>query len=220
MTRASTGNTQVRLTSDVERRTSNVKRTTHDAQHRTPYGVAPNPEFATRTVLATFTSSVTMNPTPVKTSDEGDIRRSRALARVLDSAVGIPGTPLRVGLDAILGLIPGAGDMIAGALSGYIVLTAVRHGAPGPVIARMLGNVILDTAIGAIPILGDLFDVAYKANMKNVALLEGFSMQPEVVTARSRRLGVVVVIVIALVVVAVGVLGFLVARLLWRLLTS
>src|SRR5688500_4991415 len=125
-----------------------------------------------------------------------DIRRARALARVLDSAVGIPGTPLRIGLDAILGIIPGAGDMVGAALSGYIVLTAARNGAPRAVIARMLGNVILDTAVGSIPLLGDLFDVAYKSNMKNVELLERYSTNSREVTAASRRLGVLVVIAI------------------------
>ena len=79
---------------------------------------------------------------------DSQVRNARALARVLDSAVGIPGTPIRIGLDAILGLIPGGGDVAAAALSGYIVLTAARRGVPTPVIARMLVNVLADTAIG------------------------------------------------------------------------
>lgn len=151
---------------------------------------------------------------------DGGMRRARALARILDSAVGVPGTRLRLGLDAILGIIPGAGDMIGAALSGYIVLTAARNGATTPVIGRMLLNVILDTAIGSIPILGDLFDVAYKSNMKNVELLEQFATQPDVVTGRSRRLGVLVVVAIAIVAIGIGALGFLLARLIWRLLTT
>jgi hypothetical protein len=160
-----------------------------------------------------------MAPVPAATTKHADIRRARALARVLDAAVGVPGTPLRIGLDAILGIIPGAGDMIGAGLAGYIVLTAARNGAPAPVIGRMLANVVLDTAIGSIPVLGDLFDVAYQSNMKNVELLERFSTQPDVVTAKSKRLGVIVVIAIVLLMVGVATLGVLLARAIWRLLT-
>jgi hypothetical protein len=154
------------------------------------------------------------------TPNDRDVARARAIAKVLDSAVGIPGTPIRLGLDAILGLIPGAGDVVGAALSGYIVLTAVRRGVPRAVLWRMIGNVIVDTAIGAVPVIGDLFDVAYRSNDRNVQLLERFVESPEVVTARSRRLGVVVVIVLALVLLGLATLGFLVARLIWRLLTG
>lgn len=153
-------------------------------------------------------------------SNDSDIQRARALARVLDSAVGIPGTPLRIGLDAILGLIPGGGDVAGAALSGYIVLTAARRGAPRAVIARMLLNVLLDTTIGAIPVLGDLFDVAYKSNMKNVALLERHAAHPAAVARQSRWVAAGVVAALILIAVGVGALGVLAARALWRLLTG
>lgn len=153
-------------------------------------------------------------------SNDSDIQRARALARVLDSAVGIPGTPLRIGLDAILGLIPGGGDVAGAALSGYIVLTAARRGAPRAVIARMLLNVLLDTTIGAIPVLGDLFDVAYKSNMKNVALLERHAAHPVAVARQSRWVAAGVVAALILIAVGVGALGVLAARALWRLLTG
>jgi hypothetical protein len=157
---------------------------------------------------------------PVSTSNDPEIRRARALARILDTAVGIPGTPLRIGVDAILGVIPGAGDVAGAALAGYIVLTAAKKGMPAPVLWRMVANVAIDTAIGSIPVLGDLFDVAYKANIKNVQLLERFTVDPTVVTTRSRRLGAVVVLVLVLVLLGLATLGFLVARLIWRLLTG
>lgn len=153
-------------------------------------------------------------------SNDSDIQRARALARVLDSAVGIPGTPLRIGLDAILGLIPGGGDVAGAALSGYIVLAAARRGASRAVIARMLLNVLLDTTIGAIPVLGDLFDVAYKSNMKNVALLERHAAHPAAVTRHSRWVVAGVFAVLILIAIGVGALGVLAARALWHLLTG
>lgn len=149
-----------------------------------------------------------------------DITKARALAKALDSAVGIPGTPLRIGLDAILGLIPGGGDIAGAALSGYIVLTAARHGASKAVIGRMLLNVLIDTTIGAIPILGDLFDVAYKSNMRNVALLERYAAQPVAVRRQSKWVAAGVVAVLVLIAVGVGTLAVLIARALWRLLTG
>src|SRR5687767_8986818 len=101
--------------------------------------------------------------------DANDVRQ---LARLLDSAVRIPGTNIRVGLDALLGLIPGIGDAIGAALSGYIVLAAAKLGLPKSVLARMVLNLGIDTAVGAVPILGDLFDVAFRANTRNIALID------------------------------------------------
>ena len=100
------------------------------------------------------------------------VARVRALARLLDSAVQIPGTNIRLGADSLVGLIPGVGDMAGAALSGYIVLVATRLGAPASVVTRMLMNVGVDTLVGSVPLLGDLFDVGWKANQRNVELLE------------------------------------------------
>lgn len=151
-------------------------------------------------------------------TNDRDIERARALARVLDSAVGIPGTPIRFGVDALLGIIPGAGDILGAGLGGYIVLNAARRGAPPAVLWRMLGNVAVDTLVGTIPLIGDMFDVAYKSNLKNVRLLERYAADPATVTTRSRRLGFVVVTVIMLALLGLATLGFLVARFFWRLL--
>lgn len=98
--------------------------------------------------------------------------RARTLTRLLDTAARIPGTRVRFGLDSVLGLIPGLGDVAGAALSGYLVLLASRMGAPQSVIARMLANVAIDTVGGTVPVLGDLFDVAWKSNSRNLALLE------------------------------------------------
>lgn len=90
---------------------------------------------------------------------------------MLDSAIVIPGTNLRFGIDAVLGLFPGGGDVVGAVLSGYIVYEAWRLGVPSAALARMMGNVLADTLLGAVPIAGDLFDAAWKANLRNIEIL-------------------------------------------------
>ena len=99
------------------------------------------------------------------------VARLEALAHLLDSAFVIPGTRHRVGLDAVIGLVPGIGDLISTALASYIVWEAKQLGLPRWKIARMIGNVAVDTTIGAIPLAGDLFDVAFKANRRNLKIV-------------------------------------------------
>jgi hypothetical protein len=119
-------------------------------------------------------------------SDYQDLERLRALARVQDELVRVPGTNIRFGLDALMGLIPGAGDMLSGGVSAYVMLAATRMGAPPSVIARMAGNIALDMLIGAVPLLGDLFDVGWKSNTKNVRLLERLALDPRGARRSSR----------------------------------
>jgi hypothetical protein len=95
-----------------------------------------------------------------------------SLAYVLDNSIPIPGTGMRVGLDAVIGLIPGFGDVAGGALSAYIVVQAARLGTPVPVLLRMLMNLLVEVFVGAVPVLGDLFDAGFKANVRNLKLLE------------------------------------------------
>jgi uncharacterized protein DUF4112 len=160
-----------------------------------------------------------MNPAPVETPNDSELARARALSRILDSAVGIPGTPLRIGLDAILGIIPGGGDILGAALSGYIVLIAARRGIPRPVLWRMLANVAIDTGFGAVPLIGDMFDVAWRSNTKNVDLLERHAASPRETTRRSRLLGFAVAALILLALAGLATLGFLLARAVWQLIT-
>lgn len=108
-----------------------------------------------------------------KHRQEAALRRLRFVGRMLDSAVRVPGTNFRVGLDPVLGLVPGGGDAVAGALSLYIVAEAAYLGVPTPTVVRMLANVGVDVAVGSIPLIGDVFDAVWKANERNVALLEG-----------------------------------------------
>ncbi len=111
-------------------------------------------------------------PRPFPLGDtKQSMARIEALARLMDGAVAIPGTNIRMGLDAVIGLVPVAGDMISGIISSYLIWEARQLGAPRWLIARMVANTFLDTTIGAIPIIGDAFDVMYRANMKNMALL-------------------------------------------------
>jgi hypothetical protein len=105
------------------------------------------------------------------TSRAERLARLDMLANLLDTALVIPGTNVRFGLDAIVGLVPGIGDAITTVVSLYIVHEARQLGAPWHVVSRMLANVAIDGAIGAVPILGDAFDVMWRANRRNVALL-------------------------------------------------
>lgn len=96
----------------------------------------------------------------------------RLLARWMDSAFTVPGTNIRFGLDSLIGLIPGAGDTVTSLVSLYILSAAHRQGASKATLLRMGFNVAVDLIVGAIPLLGDLFDVYFKSNQRNVALLE------------------------------------------------
>ena len=102
------------------------------------------------------------------------LARLRRMARLMDAQFGIPGTRFRFGVDALIGLAPGVGDAVTGLLSLWVVWEARNLGAPPALLARMLGNVAIEVAGGAVPVLGDLFDAAFKANLRNVALLEAW----------------------------------------------
>jgi hypothetical protein len=99
------------------------------------------------------------------------VARLEALAKLMDGAFVLPGTNIRMGLDGLIGLIPVAGDVISGLVSSYLIWEARRLGAPTWLIARMTANTLLDTVVGAVPVVGDAFDVLFRANMKNMALL-------------------------------------------------
>ncbi len=100
------------------------------------------------------------------------IKQLDMLAKLLDSQFRIPGTEIRFGMDAIIGLIPGVGDLGTFAVSGYMLIIMSQNGASGFVMARMVVNILIDMLFGMIPILGDLFDVAFKANIRNMRLMK------------------------------------------------
>jgi len=120
------------------------------------------------------------------------VARLDALARLLDSAFLIPGTNQRIGIDAVLGIIPGIGDLVSTALASYVIWEARQLGLPRWKIARMIGNVAVDTTVGAIPLVGDLFDVAFKANRRNMKIvrdhLERTGALPQTIEGQAVRL--------------------------------
>jgi hypothetical protein len=103
--------------------------------------------------------------------DEPALRRLDRLARLLDEAFRIPGTRFRIGIDGLIGMAPGVGDLVTAAIALYPVIEAARLGVPNRVLARMLVNVGIDTGLGAVPVVGDIFDIAFKSNRRNIDLL-------------------------------------------------
>lgn len=100
------------------------------------------------------------------------LNRIRKLSRLMDTSIRIPLTGFRIGIDPIIGLVPGAGDLISTAFSAYIIFLATRFGIPRQDLAKMIFNVGLETVVGTVPLVGDLFDAFYKSNIRNLAILE------------------------------------------------
>ena len=144
---------------------------------------------------------------------EPSLERLRTLARLLDSAFQIPGTQYRFGMDALIGLVPGIGDAISAVFSMFIVFQAARLGASRATLTRMMGNVALDTLVGEIPLLGDLFDAGWKSNNRNLALLENHLQQPVTTRRSSRRVLLLVGTGLLLLLAGVIALGVVVANL-------
>jgi hypothetical protein len=137
---------------------------------------------------------------------------ARALAHLLDDGIRIPVIGVRFGLDPVIGLIPGLGDFAGAIMSSYVVLLGARLGAPRSVIIRMIGNVAVDTIGGAVPLLGDLFDIGWKSNIRNVALLDRWIDQPGRTQAASRRAIGFTILALALLAIGGLALAVLVVR--------
>ena len=112
-----------------------------------------------------------------KTQQNKVIRNLDSLAKLMDSQFQIPSTKIRFGLDALIGLVPGVGDFVGFLVSGYIILVLASNGASGFVIARISLNILIDALIGSIPFLGDIFDLAFKANERNMKLVHEHYLQ-------------------------------------------
>jgi hypothetical protein len=142
------------------------------------------------------------------------------LAWLLDSSIPIPGTRFSIGLDALIGLFPVIGDAVGVLLSSYIVREAAALGAPRSMLARMAFNVALEGLAGMIPLAGDVFDAAYKANLRNVRLLDDWLDHPRRAQRSSRAFMLLLTLGLALFLVLLCAAGFLIARWLWNLLVG
>lgn len=145
----------------------------------------------------------------MRSNDPGKSRkRLGRLAWYLDSAIPVPGLKARIGFDALIGLIPGFGDTLGALLSSVILAEAARLGAPKVVLLKMAFNIGLDALVGALPVLGDLFDFVWKANQRNLQLLEGYLDSPRETVVASRLFVWGLGLALTGFVFLVGLLGF------------
>jgi hypothetical protein len=135
-------------------------------------------------------------------------RRLTAFAWLLDSSMPIPGTKLRIGIDALIGLVPGIGDLLGVLLSSYVVAQSARMGAPRTLLVRMALNVAIEGFFGSVPIFGDVFDAIWKANLRNVRLLEHHLERPREAKLASRAFVAAIVAVLIAMLAAFGVLTY------------
>lgn len=140
------------------------------------------------------------------------VQRLRQLSHLLDNAIRIPGTGYRIGLDPIIGLIPGGGDTVGMVLSSAIVLEAARMGASKTVLQQMVFNILLETVAGTVPVVGDIFDVTWKSNVRNIALLEDHLHLEHPTRARNQGFAILLLIGLFLVFAACLVVSVLLLR--------
>lgn len=157
------------------------------------------------------------NQRPTQNNNAAALQRIRLATKVLEGVVPVPGTGKKVGVDPIIGLLTGGGDSIGFLMSAYILLESLRFKLPKETLLRMLSNVAIDAIVGAMPFLGDIFDFFWKANTKNLKLLEAHLDNPREQTAADK--GFVFLILLALVglfALAIG-LSIVVVGLFWKL---
>ncbi|MGK2943309.1 MAG: DUF4112 domain-containing protein [Desulfuromonadales bacterium] len=142
-------------------------------------------------------------------------RRLERLAWYLDNSIPIPGLNARIGIDPLLGLLPGIGDTIGALLSSYILAAAGRLGVPKTVLLKMAFNIAVEVVFGALPVLGDFFDMAWKANQRNVQLLDNYLDQPRKTVVANRLFVWTLGALLVGLVIFIGFLGFLLVRAVW-----
>ena len=147
------------------------------------------------------------------------LSRLRRISRLLDNAISIPGTKISFGLDPIIGLLPGGGDTITGGIAGYIVVEAARMGVPREVLWKMVGNILIDSVAGTVPVVGDIFDVGWKANVKNIELLEKHLEISE--TNKSNPLVIIgLILLLSLIVLGFATIAFFTVTWFWNLIIN
>jgi len=145
----------------------------------------------------------------VRSEEAERVRRDlQQFAWLLDSSIPIPGTSLTVGVDALIGLFPVIGDLIGVALSSYILSQAARLGAPRSVLTRMAFNIGVEGVVGLIPFAGDVFDAAFKANQRNVRLLDQWLDEPKRIERSTRAFAAMIIVALLVFLVLVGLGGY------------
>ncbi|MDW7772628.1 MAG: DUF4112 domain-containing protein [Desulfobulbaceae bacterium] len=147
------------------------------------------------------------------------MKRLHSFSRLLDSAIPLPGG-YRIGFDGLIGLIPGVGDIAGGMAASYIIVEAARLGASTMTLVHMVFNVLLESLVGIIPVLGDLFDFAWKANLKNMALLEKQLDKPLPESSPEKRLKIVVALILLILFSGIILLTYLGFKVLSMLITG
>jgi hypothetical protein len=146
-------------------------------------------------------------PGPEEPSGRQGLEKLRALTRIFDQAFGIPGTKWRFGLDALFGLVPGLGDVVGAVVAVYALHVARQLRAPAVVQAQMLSNIAIDALVGTVPLIGDIFDFVFKAQTRNLALLDEWVGTPQASVRRSRRGVMLIPIAIIAVFATLTILG-------------
>lgn len=148
------------------------------------------------------------------------LKRLRQLSRLLDNVITIPGTKIGFGLDPILGLIPIGGDFLGVMFSSYIILEAARLGVSRATLGKMVVNVIVDGLVGTVPILGDFFDFAWRANTNNIKLLEEYLKFPSEQKSADRLFIIALLVGLLLISIVLVALPVILIRIFWNALTG
>jgi Domain of unknown function (DUF4112) len=166
-----------------------------------------------------------MSNSPNRFSIEADgyaptLKRLRQISGLLDNAITIPGTQVGIGLDPIIGLIPVGGDVLGLMLSIYVIIESARLGVSRATLSRMVANIIIDALVGAIPMLGDLFDFAWKANSYNIKLLEDYLQSPSEKKKADQGFIIALFAGLFLLAIVLVALPVIIIRMLWNALTG
>lgn len=144
------------------------------------------------------------------------MKRLDRLAWIMDDFINIPGTRFKVGFDPLLGFLPWLGDAAGSIVSSFMLSEASRLGAPKSLLLKMAFNILVDALLGILPLVGDLFDFGWKANRRNVQLLENYLEKPEKTVMESRLFVAALIVLIVGCVFFLGMLVFLAVRALWK----
>lgn len=162
-------------------------------------------------------------PSPPQVSNNAkvvDLETLRKLSNLLDNAFRVPGTSIGVGIDPLLGLLPGGGDFIGGLLSVYIVYSAAKMGVPKESLIKMASNIVFDCLAGTVPVVGDLLDVGWKANVKNMDLLETHLQSPKKSKKANRLFVFLLLAGLVFLVIGIAAVSALIIGLLFQALSA